>query len=164
MPSGRKQIIQLDLEATLGALAANSASLTTILDPTNESGFKIEKIKAAVTYRGKTADEGPLSWGFEQGLTGAQVKETLEANPTSLLDNEAAERSNRKVYPQGIIPHHAVDPSGDEQKVWDIRDFPKVIPEGDFLSFYVHNHHNSALTTGMAVQLIGLIYGEWMRD
>lgn len=161
----RSQLIHIDVEFTLSTLAANSAAAVTILATTNENGFRVKTLKLAVTYRGATADEGPISWGVHSNLTTAQVTEGIQARPVGMIGPEVRERANRSIYPQGIaIPHHAVDPTGDSTKIWDLRDYPRMIQEGGHLALYVFNHHNSALTTGSAVQMIGVLHGEWLRD
>ncbi len=163
--SSRAQVLHEDVELGVGTLAANTAILqsSSAIDSGNENGFRISKFKYAARYNGKTDGEGPVWFGVSVGLTAAEVTEAILAKPTHRMDEPATERANRRVFPLEWWP---ID--GDEssrigsQTMRSVR-FPwKEIPENVNLDFWVMS--DSALTSGMVVDVRGTYVGEWMRD
>ncbi len=163
--TGRQQVIHEDVEMGVGTLAANTAKTqsSTSLKSSNENGFKISKFKYAARYNGKTDGEGPVLFGASVGLTAAEVTEAIVAKPTHRMDEPATERGNRRVYPLEWWPIDGDESSRIGSQTMRTVRFPwKEIPENVNLDFWVIS--DSALTSGMVVDIRGTYVGEWMRD
>ncbi len=166
MPSGREQVFHEQVTITVGGLAQNVAiGSVGNLDGTREQGFRIKKMKYAVSFEGKTAGEGPVTFGVAHTLNAAEVAEALIADPQHNEDIPATERGNRKVYPLEFFPSNGVDrtQSHGPMVFRNIR-FPwKEVSEGQNIFWWVFAQ-GSALSTGMVVEVAAVYFGEWLRD
>jgi len=65
-----------------GAMAANDAvSTNSRIDTARKQGFRLVKSMVAVTFEGKTTDQGPLSYGFAMNLSTQEIEDAVEADP-----------------------------------------------------------------------------------
>ncbi len=166
MPSGRGQVLHDDIELASGTLAANTAIAveSSVIRNENQQGFRIGRFKYWQSYNGKTAGEGPIMVGVSVGLTAAEITECILARPLSDDDTDASDKANRKVYPLYII---AAD--GDEKTASNstmnaqhIR-FPwKEIPEHVSIDWWMMS--DTAVTSGLVVDIRSVFVGEWLRD
>ncbi len=163
----REQNRQIDIEQSLGTMGAEAALQTDVLPITNETGSKLLKLKMAIGWRGKQTDEGPISVGIAIGLSVTQIKEAMEAAPTSLEAEEAVERANRKVFVIGIIPRDSIGSNiaNELNPLKTITDLPKwEVPEGTALTLFAFNHMAAALTGGVVIEWHGWLRTRWMKD
>ncbi len=167
MPSGRTQVIHESLEFTPGALTGPQASIgNTKIDSSRGQGARITKFKAAISWSGKTADEGPILVGYSTGLTSTEVKETLIANPQRSDDIPAIEESNRKVFPVWMIPKQGTDKTASNSNfnMRNVTGFPwREIPEGQTLNVWAFVL-SDVIATGFQIQFQHVWVTEWMRD
>ncbi len=169
MPSGNEQLIHFDVNLNLSTLGSKAAILAnTPILAANDTGFELEIFKVAMHMKGKTAAEGPLSWGLSSGLSNSQIADAINAVPTKIAE-EAVERANRKVQPFEMIPETFTDLTAtpDRQGIPYQNRMPifgRDYTEGDALNFYVFNHDGSALTTGTNVRWLGVMFGRWKDD
>ncbi len=164
--SARQQVLHEDVEIGVGTLAANTAIkvASRAIVGTNEQGFRISKMKYGVVYNGKTDGEGPVLFGASIGLTAAEITEALLAAPNHYMDEPDTERANRRVFPLEWWPIDGTESSRVAAKFSLTKvSWPwKEIPEGINFDWWVIS--DSALTSGMIVDVRGVFTGEWMRD
>ncbi len=163
-------VLNDSLSLNLLALATLDATgaVFTKFDTSREQGFKFSKMKTAILLSGKTAGEGPISYGFAIN-DAAETEEAIEADPQRSRDPGESEKANRRVYPVGIIPISAtgmqvlLDPDS-IMNLKTLRDWPQwSIIEGEALEFWAYNH-GSTLTTGANLFIKVLAIGKWLRD
>ncbi len=163
--TGRQQVIHEDVELGVGTLAANTAkkASSTAIKSSNENGFKISKMKYAAHWDGRTDGEGPVLFGISIGLTDAEITEAILAKPTHRMDEPDTERANRRVFPLEWWPIDGVESRAQNMNpLRSVRIPWKEIPENVNLDWWVIS--DSALTSGMVVDIRGVYVGEWMRD
>jgi len=122
--------------------------------------FDVVGVKAAVSFTGVTAGEGPIEAGWNQAeLTGAQVIEQRDASPTSQWDVLANEQSKRKVRMFGTSSG-LNDSLNDGKPIW--RKMFLRVPAGKTLcDLYVLNRSGATLTTGQVAHFQGAVVGYW---
>ncbi len=149
-------------EVTLGALATLAvAGSATIIDASRLSGMRIKKAKYGVTFKNKTAGEGPLLVGMASvDLSNAEIAEALVADPQSPRDAPANEQGNRQVFPLAILPAGLVD-AEETQHLRTLRYPWKRIMEGNGLKMFVFNMDTATLTTGCVVNFVVPVVGTW---
>ncbi len=153
----------------LSTLASKSAKQTnTNIDGTREQGIKLRRIKANMTYTGKTAGEGPISVGLTAGLTAAEVAEAIVADPQRFEDPGSSEKANRRVFPVWFIGDGSTqtdtNPEQNTQLLVDIHAPTWEIPEEQALNWYAFNHDSGALTNGIGIDIINVIVYDWLED
>lgn len=161
----RQQVQYLIVEVALGTLANLTVTgATTQIDASRDNGMRIKQLKAAVSFKGKTAGEGPLIAGLcAQDLTNAEIAEALVADPQKTVDTPSSEQGNRRVFPiWNIGPGLVADDSITELK--EVHYPWKMIGEDEGLKFFVMNNDGSSLTTGTTMTLFAAVVGEWLRD
>jgi len=146
----------------VGALATLSvAGSATIIDSARLAGMRITKAKVAITFKNKTAGEGPLLAGMASvDLSNAEIAEALVADPQSARDSPANERANRQVYPIAMLPAGLVD-AEEVQYLRTLRYPWKRIMEGNGLKMFVFNMDMATLTTGTIVNFVVPVVGTW---
>ncbi len=166
MPSGRTQVLHIDVDVLASTLAINTALRgNSKIDASRENGARITKLKLGVMYNGKASGDGPISYGISVGLTDTEIAEAILADPSGAMTAAgASDQANRKVFPLGVIPDGTRVESAEDIQIRTIHGFPfKEIDEGVTMAFYIFNH-GSQLTTGLVVTFIGIAVTEWLRD
>lgn len=161
----RQQVQYINSEVTLGALAtATAVTAATIIDPSREQGSKIKELRLAMSFKGKTAGEGPIVVGLcELSLSVGQIKEALEADPQLLRDVPSAEQGNRRVFPIWQVPSLRTSDS-EIVRMKDVRWPWKNMEEGMGIKVFAFNNSGSTLTTGTTVIVFGAAVTEWLHD
>ncbi len=160
---GNQQVQYLTNEVTIGALATLAvAGSSTNIDSARLAGMRIKKMKYAVTYKDKTAGEGPLLVGLASvDLSNVEIQEALAADPQSPRDQPAAEQANRQVFPLVMLPASNDVASQAQVPLRSLRYPWKRILEGNGLKFWVQNLDGSTLTTGGLVTIFTAVVGTW---
>lgn len=167
---GYRTFVNIDCgKLALGALAGESTAVTALnIDSSRDQGASIKKVKAHFSFEGKTANQGPIIIGFSAGLTGAEITESIRADPTSFTNATEFEEARRRLYPWAVINFAATTLAGENSRdsyLDTLRDFPRWdIIEGSSLSFFAHNCGTGALTTGTDVYYETRITQEWIKD
>ncbi len=155
----RWQRIPFQIILTTSTLANNIVLKATTLDNTED--FQVVSIDATCNLRGGVATEGPLLIGFALGdLTVTEIKEALEAAPSSPDDIIPTERSKRPVRKTGSFPGLATNETlnnGNPKRT----KFFRMIRENSSLGAWVQNRSGSALSGGQVISIEGTIYGWW---
>ena len=151
---------------TVGALATLSAVKgNTVIDGSRENGVRIEKMKAALSWHNKTADDGPCTVGLcNSDLSPAEVAECMVADPQKPLDTPASEQSMRNIFPVWLIDKASTGTGNLVQEYTDIRYPWKEILEGDGLSWFLFNHDSATLTVNFVCEIPMVIIGSWLDD
>ncbi len=159
---GNQQVQYLISEVALGALATLSvAGTATIIDAARLQGMRIKKAKVGVTFKDKTAGEGPLLVGMASvDLSNAEIAEALVADPQSARDSPANERANRQIYPIAMLPAGLAH-AEEVQYLRTLRYPWKRIMEGNGLKMFVFNMDTATLTTGCVVNFVIPVVGNW---
>ncbi len=164
--SGRQQLLQESLSFSVGALTAPAVSLlVTKIDAAREQGCVIKKMKAAYSWSGKTAAEGPVLFGYSVGLSAAEILEALQADPQHIEDTPATEEANRKVFPVLYIAKNA-DEKTQSNSMVKLATVPipwRDIPEGVEFNGWAFAFDDN-LTAGLIIQMHHVYVTEWSRD
>ncbi len=161
----RQQVQYINTEVTLSTLAtATAITGATIIDPSREQGSLIKELRLAVSYKGKTAGEGPLVVGLcELSLSVTEIKEALEADPQLFRDVPASEQGNRRVFPIWQLDN--LNTSNSEvERMKDVKWPWRRMEEGMGMKVFVFNNSGSTLTTGASVIVFGAAVTEWLHD
>ncbi len=151
--------------STLGALTAITDA--TKVDAARLQGINIRKLKVAMVWRGKTAGEGPISYGLAVDMSAAEIKEAMAADPQNAGDPGASEEANRRIYPWGFIAPDTLVEQGYNggPNFITLPDFPKwSVIEGKALFVYAFNHQASALTSGLVLNWFLRLTYDWRAD
>ncbi len=158
---GRFQAIPFNNQQALSTLA-EGVVLTTGLTALAQDFFAVSA-DVQVSFRGATALEGPIGFGFANSdLSVTEIAEALDASPSSESDIIARERARRPVRRIGRVSDmHAGGGEG----------FNDGNPKRIQLRFnlanslevngWVRNQSGAALTTGAIMEWQGKIYGYW---
>ncbi len=164
--SGRQQVIQDEVQITVGTLGAGVAiSGQSKIDGGRLQGARIKKIKYAMTYSGKTDNEGPIVFGLAVGLTNTEIALAMNADPQGISDDTEVDRGNLKCFPLEFIPKDGIESAVSAGNVMfvEIEDWPfKEIPEGTTLQWFIFS--DTALTSGMIVDVRAVEVTDWLRD
>lgn len=164
MPTGREQVIHDHVVLTASSLTTGQVTTSaTKITAAKEQGFRIKKVKAMMAWNGKTTLLGPAEVGVAVDLTGAEVKEALDADPTDNRDVPAVEQGNRPVWPLWIIPASSEVDSNQQHEMKVVYWPYKEAEEGQAVVLYMRNLDTVTLTALIAdVRLV--YFGEWLRD
>ena len=160
-----QQRVYIQNNLGLGTLGSDLVLKSALrVDASRENGVRITKLKAAVSYNGKTATEGPLLVGLcSTDLSTTEIAEALAADPQKPDDVPASEQVMRQVFPIWLIPAGpASEP--DTKELVEISYPWKEVAEGDGLAWFVQNRDGNALTTGCTIEIHGVCIGEWLND
>ncbi len=163
--SDRAQILWDNLEITIGALATVTAVIqTSRIDTAKENGFRILKTIYYAFWRGFTAGEGPIIWGYTAGMSAGNVALAIQADPAGAGPEVLTGRlqANFPVFPLGLMSAEdaaqlMVTGEGTHNMKWSI-------PEGSALNWWVFNPSGSTLTTGGTLKIVAKHFGVWLRD
>lgn len=154
--------IPFSIQLALGTLANETVLMSSILSSLAEDLYVIS-IDVWTAIRALTAGEGPIFCGICHGdYSVTEVKECLEANVVNPDDKIAVEHSRRQVRKYGVfhgLNTEEVLNDGKSQRV-KVR---FTVGSGQNFSFWAYNNSGAALTTGAQVEIMGTIYGKWLR-
>jgi len=139
--------------------AADNAILTQALQ-TLAQDFDVKSIDVMVSLTDLTAGEGPIEVGWAQSvLTGTQILECLDAQPTSQLDVTANEQQKRRVRAFGLLS----EANGELNEGRPFRSRMSLhCPNGVALAdVWAVNRGGAQLTTGAQLHFHGNLYGHW---
>ncbi len=161
---GGGAILHGTIVSTIASLAAGGVnSIVTKIDAARNRGFRVLKIEGFVAIKAGVVDEHVVFGLAGPNLTNTEVKEALDADPQDPNDIPANEQAMRPVWPltmlQGEAAQVAVRPTAFSLNPrWSY-------PEETFMSFYVQNPDDSAISAG-SQQIIGSwkAFGVWLND
>ncbi len=156
------QLFRMTL-STLATAAVIEDSAKT--DTSRANGVRVKKMKVAISYKGKTAGEGPLLVGVAKGnMSAAELAEALNSDPQGPDNTVPMEQAKRTVMPLALIPAAAVASPADTRWIRSVR-FPwKEVPEGTDITMWVQNLDTGSLTTGTVVECHMTLLQEWLDD
>ncbi len=161
----RQQVQYINTELQVGALLNLAAiSAATTLDGAREQGVRIKQMKLGMSYKNKTAGEGPIIVGIcSTTLSATEMAEALVADPQGIEDPPATEQGNRRMYPIWVIP---AGPSDDDTThvLEEVRYPWKEMDEGSGIKIFAFNIDGNTLTTGTEITVFGPVVQEWLRD
>ena len=151
--------------STLGALTAITGSGK--IDASRLQGARLKKMRANISFVGKTTGEGPLLVGYTIEATTSETSAALAADPQFNADPTGIQ-NKFKVVPLWVIPKNGTASenivSTDQMRLHDM-DIPyRDIIEGSQLNWFVFNQDSGALTGGTIVDISVVTVAEWMRD
>ena len=152
-----------NIEEALGTLGAVTATVVNgKIDATREHGVFIPWVEHHMGIRGKTAGNGPISYGVTN-LSAAELAEALVADPQSTQDEEPLERARRGfIKILGTFGAPVTDPTEDLPP--KITKIGWTVPEGGLFRTFFFNHNDTALTTGSLVGGFVRTAQRWIRD
>ncbi len=146
-------------ELSLGTLGDNIVLKDALTSLAQDLFF----ISADLTWaiHGLTPTEGPIQFGIAHGdYTVTEIKEAIEAAPTSQSDKIALERSRRLVRKVGLFRGEVANESFNDGKIKRVR-AKFMLTEGQEAAVWAYNTGGSALTTGSQIDVMGTVYGIW---
>ncbi len=164
MPDGRSQVIHDTVTVSLSTLAAGGVVLGAIkIDASQQNGFRVKKVRAAVSYEQKDTVKGPIVVGFAaSSLTLTEVKECLDADPQGPDDIPAADQANRKVWPVWMMPAATELDNRNIREMVEIYWPYKEVAENVPFQAWAQNIDGSAVSALIVIQMA--FYGIWLRD
>ncbi len=161
---GGGAILHGTIVSTVASLAAAGVnSIVTKIDAARNRGFRVLKIEGFVGLKNGVTDEFVIFGLAGPSLTNTEVKEALDADPQDPNDTPAQEQVMRPVWPLAML---SGDVSGNAGGLTPFSVNPRwSYPEETFMSFYVQNPDDDALSAG-SQQLIGSwkAFGVWLKD
>lgn len=155
------QAITVDVNLVLSTLA-DAGVIKAQLSALGVTRFKVVSADLMWTIGGLTALEGPIVVGITSSdLSAAEVKESLDANPTSQSDIIAIEQGKRPVRRSGVF--HGLNTDEVLNNGRPIRTkMVTILDEGKELEAWARNTSGATLTTGATVHCFGTMYGYWI--
>ncbi len=155
-------VIPIDFEVNLAALAAGVVKLSA-LSALAQQHYAIS-CDLMWTIEDLTAGEVPIVVGLASGdLSATEVKECLEASPTSASDRIPKEQATRPVRRAGVF--NAQDPGATHMVLRNGASFRTklgiVQSDGVDLNVFAHNKSGATLTTGALLSCFGTLYINW---
>ena len=153
--------VVLKVNATLGL--STLANATVLMGSLLDIADDVYLISADLVWSifDQTPGEGPLNVGIaSSNLSVTQVKEAIEASPTSRGDRIALEKSGRPVRQAGIFTGIADSESLNNGN--EVRTKLRFrLDQAQTLNTYVFNQSDSSLTTGTKMTVTGKLYARW---
>ncbi len=153
-------VIKAEQSLPLSNIAAGAIS--TAAGPTLTQDFEVISTDMLVSYEDHTAGEGPIEFGLAQAeLSGTEIQEAVDAQPTSESDIPAIEHARRKVRTYGYLSGAQISEVANDGK--HIRKKMYVnVPAGKAMpDLWVINRSISLFTTGTVVKAHIKYYGFW---
>ncbi len=150
---------------TLSTLAAATAMIgSTKIDATRLQGAKISDIFGRFSWAGKTVGEGPVYYGFSQGLSLTEIQNVFAADPQSQDDPNGDQAMQRLIVVGEMSLNDAAGLDVDDH--WHKIMWPSSweVIEGSTFDVFVFNRDGSALTTGAVLKFNGMLNTEWRQD
>ncbi len=155
------QALPINIQIALTTLG-NAALLATAMTALGTTKFRTISADLQWSLRGSTPGEGPLQVGLANGnLTGAEIIENLDANPSSQNDIIALEWARRPVRRSGAFAVIAANETLNDGKPIRTK-LRTYLDEGVELNAWVRNQSGAVLTTGAIVTIQGTLYGVWV--
>ncbi len=161
---GNFQVVREESEITLGTLAANTAIEATGITLAMDCRWHSADILA--TLDELTSAEGPVMLGIAPAnMTVTELKEALEASPTTKWDYPAVEHAKRPVrllgqFQQGAAVSGLIFNNGNPKRVR--LPISVLVSAGDKLpQVFAWNRSGAALTTGAVVRFQMKHYITW---
>ncbi len=159
--NSRFQAIRFNAQTALSTLA-DATVLQTVLTSLAQDYYAVSA-DVSVSFRGATALEGPIQFGFNNGdLSVSEVAECLDAAITSESDIIAKERLRRPVRRIGRVNDmHAGGGEGfNDGKMKRVK-LGFSLANSIEIEGWVRNQSGAPLTTGAIIEWQGTIYGYW---
>ncbi len=161
---GGGAVLHGTIVSTIASLAAAGVnSIVTKIDAARNRGFRVLKIEGFIGIKAGVDDEHVVFGLAGPSLTNTEVKEALDADPQDPNDTPAQEQVMRPVWPLAMLAGDTSGRTATTQR-WTLN--PRwSYPEETFMSFYVQNPDDDALSAG-SQQLIGSwkAFGVWLKD
>ncbi len=168
-------VLQYDEQKTitLGTLATKTAiQASTIVDSNRENGFWLKWVKIAGYLSGKTATEGPITYGIACNLTAAELTDILNDDPQN---SQVVTKTGKGSWYRPITLFGVDETEGDvnggqgstnvqAQSRYSKYNVNWVIPEGSGFFHFAFNHDSGTLTTGALIKVSTQFFGAWLRD
>ncbi len=155
--------IPFSTEIAVGTPADNAATLVDMLSADLGEDLFCISMDCNYAQRGGTALDGPFQIAVAHGdLTAAEIVEALDAeltDPDDIIQKERARRPVRRVGMFPVAASNEVMNAGHE--VHTTLRFS--VGDGHNLSFAAVNRTGGAITTGMIIEITGVLYGRWQR-
>lgn len=162
-----KQKVYTFVNLSLSTLGAATAILNgTRIDGTRLQGAKIKDIFGSFTWEGKTVGDGPVYYGFSNGMSTDEIAAAFASDPQS-QDDPSGDAAMQRLIVIGEMPINLAAQiqeaaSDDWHKLvwptsWEIR-------EGETFDVFAFNREGSALASGTILHFDGMINTEWRQD
>ncbi len=160
-----KQKVYTFQTITLSTLAAATAILaSTKIDATRLQGAKLNDIFGRFSWAGKTVGEGPVYYGFCNGLSLTEIAAVFAADPQSQDDPNGDDAMQRLIVIGEMSLNDVAALNTDDHwhkllwpTSWEIR-------EGETFDIFVFNRDGSSLTTGAVLKFNGMFNTTWRQD
>ncbi len=158
-----RQQFEDDFVLNLLTLAAGDVTAGTFkIDGSRGQGFRVAKSMLHVHLIGKTATEGPITFGVAFNMTAAAIEAAIEADPqASIEDNSRGEGTY--IMPLGMITLADTEGRLSPRAGYVISPNWSII-EGQNYQFWAFNMSGGALTTGAALHVFASHFGVWLCD
>ncbi len=166
MSQGRQIIERFVTSITLGTLAAATALVSsTLIDGARDNGVRIKDLWMKVNWNGKTAAQGPITYGLGVDIPNVTaVKTALENDPQGFADTADTQSAQIKMMHLGVIDTASTTSLDQTSRMMKVR-FPwKNIGENSILQVWAFNRFTSALTTGGVIDFEFVMNNEWLKD
>lgn len=145
----------IDEAISLGT-SADNVILTSALQTLTQD-IEVYGVDLEVHVQGMADDDGPVDCGWaREELTGAEIVENRDAQPTSEHDIPATEHVKRKVRSLGMLT--AEEPRLKKKRS---RMFLRIPAGKAIADVWVINRSGSNFTAGATVHFQGHAYGRW---
>jgi len=147
-------------QISLGTLADEVVVSQTLLNLEQQAWISSADLTWAL--REFTAGEGPIQVGLAAGsLTVTEIKEGLEASPSSQSDVTANEQAKRRIRDAGSFNGSgAIEVLNDGKPIRSKIRWMAGMNAMD-VDFWAKNRGGAALTTGAVIEVTGKVYGTW---
>ncbi len=153
------QVLPVDDQSVLSTLADGTVLRSSLTNLNDDFWFQSGDLTWALD--GHTAGEGPIVVGIAHGdLSVVEIKEAIEAKPTSRGDVIGREQARRPVRVVGQFPGLDTNEVLNDGK--PIRTPIKMyLAEGIELNMFSFNKTGAPLSTGSIINTQGVLYGNW---
>ncbi len=155
------------VDKALGALGVDAAIIqTTKVDASRLQGCRVKKYKLHMEWTAKTATEGPIIFGFSEGLTTTQLANMFAADPQHDADPGELEESLRHALWVGTISKASIASPIAGQNM-SMRPMSGKWPgweaiEGETVDLWWINVDSASLTSGTLCSGFLELLGDWI--
>ncbi len=154
------QVLTVDQIISMGTLIADGI-LASSITALGVAKFTVVAVDLLWSMDDITAGEGPIQVGIANGnLTGAEIGEYLDANPSSQNDIIALERLRRPVRATALFAGFETHETLNDGKAIRTK-LRTTLDEGVEMAAWARNKSGATLTAGAVVRVMGKIYGFW---
>ncbi len=146
---------------------ASGASISLPFSQGVQEDFRLFKLEAWLSVEAKTAGEGPLLFGINDGeLSVSEISEAIVAHPLDMNDRLNRERASRPVWELAMLDTPTVGGlitpnGGNGPLVWK----PKggwTFSDSEGLDLFCTNLDDATLTTGCIVKGHVKVFRKWL--